>query len=295
MSRLRVLVAGASGALGRLMVKEALARGHQVVALGRDRARLIASLPAEVELQVVERWSSDALAPALAECDAVLSSLGASVSPSMGAGRAGYLAVDWPLNQALADAAASAGVRRFVYVSVAGHDDPEAAKLAYYRAHERVVAHLGSLPLERVIIRPTGFFSALTAFVDMAHQGKVPQIGDGSARSNPIADADLARICVDGLDGAPREATVGGPEAHTRREMIEQAFAAVGRPPRISTVPPGVLRVMAKLMWPISPRLSQLLPFVVHVSTHDVVAPMLGTLRLDDAFREHARAKGWAQ
>jgi len=43
---MRLLVVGATGALGRLIVAEAISRGHEVTALVRDRAR--ANLPEPV-------------------------------------------------------------------------------------------------------------------------------------------------------------------------------------------------------------------------------------------------------
>jgi uncharacterized protein YbjT (DUF2867 family) len=224
-------------------------------------------------------------------CEAVISCLGASVSPSFGAGRAGYLAVDLPANRALADAAKAAGVRRFVYVSVAGHDVPGAMDLAYYRAHEQVVEHLDAIGLEHAIVRPTGFFSAFCEYVNMARRGRVPMIGDGSARSNPIADDDLARVCVEALEGEARDRTIGGPDVLTRREIIELAFAAVEKPPRIAGVPPGVFRATARVMGLFVPRLGELLPFVVFVSTHDLVMPAVGTHRLVDAFRAAAAGR----
>ncbi|MFV8755076.1 SDR family oxidoreductase [Nannocystaceae bacterium ST9] len=288
----RVLIAGASGELGRQVVSEALARGHRVVALGRDAARLAARLPEGVEARIGDALAPASLVGALDGCEAVISCLGASVSPSVRAGRRGYLATDLPANRALADAAKAAGVARFVYVSVAGHDLPGAAELAYYRAHEGVVEHLDAIGLEHAIIRPTGFFSALAQYVEMARAGRVPMIGDGTARSNPIADADLARICVDALEGPARDRTVGGPDVLSRREMIELAFAAVERPAKISSASPGMFAFAGKLMGVFVPRLAELLPFVIFVSTHDVIAPIAGSRRLVDAFREAARARG---
>lgn len=286
----RVLIAGASGELGRRVVTQALAHGHRVVALGRDAARLAAQLPEEVETRIGDALAPATLAGVAEGCDAVISCLGASVSPSLRAGRRGYLAVDLPANRTLADAAKAAGVTRFVYVSVAGHDQPGANELAYYQAHERVVEHLDAIGLEHAIVRPTGFFSALSQYVTMARGGRVPMIGDGSARSNPIADADLARICVEALDGPALDRTVGGPDVLSRREIIELAFAAVERPARISSASPGLFRFAGRVMGLFVPRMGELLPFVIYVSTHDMVAPIAGRLRLIDAFREAARS-----
>jgi uncharacterized protein YbjT (DUF2867 family) len=256
--------------------------------LGRDAQRLATCLPEQVETRIGDALAPATLAGVLDGCEAVISCLGASVSPSLAAGRRGYLAVDLPANRALADAAKAAGVSRFVYVSVAGHEEPGAAELAYYRAHEQVVAHLEAIGLEHAIVRPTGFFSAFEEYVAMARRGRVPMIGDGSARSNPIADADLARVCVELLDGAASDRTVGGPDVLSRREIIELAFAAVERPAKIARVSPGLFRAAARMIGLFVPRLGELLPFVVHVSTRDVIVPIAGTHRLVDAFREAA-------
>jgi uncharacterized protein YbjT (DUF2867 family) len=284
----KVLIAGASGALGRRVVGEALVRGHHVVAFGRDAQRLSTRLPEQVETRIGDALVPASLAGVLDGCEAVISCLGASVSPSLGAGRRGFLAVDLPANRALADAAKAAGVRRFVYVSVAGHDEPGAAELAYYRAHEQVVEHLDAIDLEHAIIRPTGFFSAFSEYVNMARRGRVPMIGDGSARSNPIADADLARVCVEALDGAAGDSRVGGPDVLSRREIIEMAFAAVERPAKIVSVSPGLFRAAARMIGLFVPRVGELLPFVVFVSTRELIVPAAGTLRLVDAFAEAA-------
>ncbi len=288
-----IAVAGASGSLGRMVVADALARGHRVVALGRDEGRLRTRLGGEVHGDALEIRRVDALVPdslrgACEGCEAVISCMGASVSPALGAGRAGYLALDWPANRALADAAKAGGVGRFVYVSVAGHDLPGASELAYYRAHEQVVAHLDAIGQERAILRPTGFFSALSEYVHMARRGRVPMIGEGLARSNPIADADLAAVCVDALEGPPRDRSVGGPDVLSRREMIELAFAALGREPKIAPLAPRTFLATARVVSPCLPRMGELLPFVVFVSTHDVVADAVGRRRLADAFRDLA-------
>lgn len=95
-----VLVAGATGALGRHVGAALRRQGHRVRALTRDPARL--SVPSQGERAFDEVFQGDALDPAaLARaCEgvsAVFSCLGASVAPSL-AGRAAYTAVDTPAN-----------------------------------------------------------------------------------------------------------------------------------------------------------------------------------------------------
>jgi uncharacterized protein YbjT (DUF2867 family) len=183
-------------------------------------------------------------------------------------------------------------VRRFVYVSVFHH--PDMRRLAYIDAHERVVDHLRGAGLGFAVVRPTGFHSAIAEFVDLARQGKLPEIGDGRARTNPIADLDLAEVCVEALDAAAPalEVACGGPETMSRRAMAEAAFAALGREPRIRSLPAGPVRLATWLGRPFHPRITQFLRFLVEISTRDLIAPPRGHRRLATAFAERVAATG---
>ena len=73
---MRLFVAGASGRTGRLLVRGALDRGHEVTALVRDRTR--AALPGHEHLTVVEgdvMAGPDRLATSIADCAVVVSLL----------------------------------------------------------------------------------------------------------------------------------------------------------------------------------------------------------------------------
>lgn len=76
---MKILVLGATGATGRLIVGRAVAKGYGVVALVRSRAKA-ADLPGA---ELVEGDARDAavLTRAIAGCDAVVSSLGTPMSP----------------------------------------------------------------------------------------------------------------------------------------------------------------------------------------------------------------------
>jgi uncharacterized protein YbjT (DUF2867 family) len=76
---MKILVLGATGATGRLIVRKALDRGYEVVALVRSRAR--AADLAGVELVEGDARDPAALTRAIAGCDAVVSSLGTALSP----------------------------------------------------------------------------------------------------------------------------------------------------------------------------------------------------------------------
>src|SRR5687768_3341003 len=98
---MRVLVAGATGALGREVVNVLLGRGHQARAIGRDQQKLAAL--GNVDARRVDFAQPQTLRDAMDGVDAVFSCLGASVQPSPKFGRATFSKVDLPLNQKLID------------------------------------------------------------------------------------------------------------------------------------------------------------------------------------------------
>lgn len=76
---MRILVLGATGATGRLIVGKAIAKGYEVVALVRSKAK--AADLADSELIEGDARDPAALTRAIAGCDAAVSSLGTAMSP----------------------------------------------------------------------------------------------------------------------------------------------------------------------------------------------------------------------
>lgn len=286
----RVLVAGATGALGKRIVDELKQRGHEVRALSRSRERALALGLRDEEIVVADACASaDALAEAVKGTDRVVSALGAPVTPSLGA-RASFFDVDTRANLHLLEAARAASVPRFVYVSTAGRGAVEEAR--YVLAHRQVEEALerARADLSSTAVRPTGYFSALGSFVDMARKGTLPLLGGGDARSNPIHDEDLARVVVDHLDEGPPVVEAGGPEVLTRFEMGALAFEALDMEPRFRVVPAGAVRFIGGVMGLVHPRMGELLEFYERLHRVDVVAPTRGARTLGAYFRERARA-----
>jgi uncharacterized protein YbjT (DUF2867 family) len=143
-------------------------------------------------------------------------------------------------------------------------------------------------------VRPTGFFSALSALLDMAKQGPLPSLGAGEAKSNPIDDEELAALCVDAVLGEATEVLAGGPEVLTRNQMSEAAFAAVGKAPAFRKLPSGVAKFMGAVLTPFHPRMGQLTLFLASLAENDAVAPKVGKKTLGEYFRQKVEreAKG---
>lgn len=286
----QVLVAGATGALGRHIVAELRRRGHGVRVLSRSLERARGLGIRDEDIVVADALTEpEQLARAVQGTDRVVSTLGAPVSPGLSS-RAGFTHVDVRANLALLAAARAARVPRFVYVST--HGGPDLDDVRYVTAHRRVEAALAAArgSLSSTSVRPTGYFSALAAFLDMAKKGPLPLLGGKDARSNPIHDEDLARVVVEQLDEGPLVVEAGGPDVLTRADMGALAFRALGKEPRFRVVPGGIVRFLARVIRPVHPRLGELLEFIERLHRVDAVAEVRGTRSLEAFFRERAAA-----
>ncbi|MCW5755077.1 MAG: NAD(P)H-binding protein [Phycisphaeraceae bacterium] len=284
----RVLVAGAGGVLGRHVVRQLIARGERVLALVR-RSRSAAAVQAlGAECRVLDALAPEALRGIGDGVDAIVSCLGAPVTPSPFVGRRPYTRVDAPANISLADEAVRAGVSNFTYVALAG--GRACRTLNYADAHERVVDHLEKLPIAACIVRPTGFFAAMAELVSMARWGVLPIFGDGAALTNPVHEADVAAVIVQSLDRAESSMIeVGGPDTFSRKAIGKLAFEAIGRRARFVHVPPKLARCGAMMLAAINPRAGHFVRFATHVMTTPCIAPCVGSQRLADYFHEYAR------
>jgi uncharacterized protein YbjT (DUF2867 family) len=86
--RMTVLVVGATGSIGRLVVEEAARQGHAVRALVRDSRK--AHLVPDVEMVVGDLTRSDTLPPAVDGVDAIVFTHGSDEGGKAGAERIDY-------------------------------------------------------------------------------------------------------------------------------------------------------------------------------------------------------------
>ena len=190
------LVAGATGYLGREVLRQLKERGYWVRALERD--------PRKIE--PIRHWVDDTFVGDLTQpgtlagsCDGieiVFSSAGLSVSARRQKDRASFGTVDYQGNKNLLDVAVKASVKKFIYVSVFGHE--VFGHLEYVTAHEDFVKALQGSGLDYAIIHPTAYFSVFRElYLPSATPGRAVILGEGAKRINPIHEADLAEVCVE--------------------------------------------------------------------------------------------------
>lgn len=278
----RVLVAGSTGYLGRFVVKACAAHGWFVRALARSPEKLDDLRDQLDEVVVGEVTRPETLAHVCDDIDVVFSSVGITRQKD----GLTFRDVDYQGNKNLLDVALRAGVERFVYVSV--FDGPRLRHLDIVDAHEAFVDELRASDLAYAVLRPTGYFSDMGTFLEMARKGRVYLFGKGRNRTNPIHGADLAVACVEAMEGASRETDVGGPLIHSWREIAELAFAAVGKPPKITCVPAWVMKAAVRCTRLFNRHQAGLLAFFTAMGTMDVMAPAAGVRTLEEHFRSLA-------
>lgn len=276
----RVLVAGATGYLGGFVVRKLKDRGYFVRALVRSsqRAENLRDIADEIVEGQITR--PETLAGICDGIDVVFSSVGITRQKD----RLTFRDVDYQGNKNLLEVALGAGVRKFVYVSVL--NGPSLRRLDIVAAHEDFVDELKASDIEYAVLRPTGYFSDMGEFFEMAKKGRVWLIGDGTNRVNPIHGADLAASCVDAIEDRETEIDIGGPEVMSWDEVAELAFETLGRPAKISHVPAWLIWAVVRLVRPFNRHQGELLAFFTTMSTIDVVAPATGTHTLEAHFRE---------
>ena len=261
---MRILLAGATGQVGRRVLERLRLARHDVRALAGS----------ELDLTI-----PDAARDLAMGCDVVVSCAGASVS-LRGKERRGYLKVDPVINGALLKEALHAGVKRFLYLGV--HAQPAYAHTAYVRAHEMFVDRLRQSSMSFTVVRPTGIFSAFSDLLPMARCGFVPLIGNGQARTNPIDPDDVADILMAHLASGPAEVACGWPEILSRADINRVVARSVGKwNPFLPSMPAGIVNWEAKAMRMFHPRIADLMEFFSLVATNDCIAPALGRRRLD--------------
>jgi uncharacterized protein YbjT (DUF2867 family) len=286
-----VLVAGASGYLGRYVALEFKKRGYKVRAFVRDPEKLKhpgPSLEPAIFDMVDEVFTGDATKPetlaGLCEgVDLVFSSMGLTrPDPKLTCEQVDHLG-----NLHILDIAWPVGVKKFVYVSVFRADDMMQSDVV--RAHERFVYNLKDSSLEYAIIRPNAYFSDMGQFLKLARKGHMFWLGDGHNRINPIHGADLAVVCADAAEGTAKEVNVGGPEMFTYRSLFELAFKTVGKKPRITFIPLWIGEVALGIIKLFSRKLAGMASFLVLANKMENDAPAYGSRKLKDYFMELER------
>ncbi|MGN6763035.1 MAG: SDR family oxidoreductase [Leifsonia sp.] len=189
----RVAIIGAHGKVAQQLMRVLYDRGDDFVGVVRndEHADDVYRLGGEGVLVDLESAEANTLAAAIAGCDAVVFAAGAG--PGSGAER--KRTVDFAGSTKSQEAAAQAGIRRFVQISAWGVDAPvddtDPVWKAYVEAKRDADAALRASTLDWTILRPGGLTTE-------EGTGSVT-LGDTVPRGT-IAREDVARLIAAALD-----------------------------------------------------------------------------------------------
>ena len=259
---MRVFVAGASGAIGRHLVPQLLANGHDVVAMTRSPSKTDALRAAGAFPVVVDGLDRDAVVAAVtgAEPEVVVHEMTAITD----VGNPRRIDAEFaPTNELrtkgtdhLLEAARAAGARRLVAQSFSGwpnireggpvktEDDPldpdppapMRRTLDAIRYLERAVA--GAEGLDGVVLRYGGFYGPMAdmpaKFLETIRKRRMPVVGDGAGVWSFVHLDDAAAATVAAVEGGARGIyNVVDDEPAPVAEWLPAFAEAIGaKPPR---------------------------------------------------------------
>ncbi|NJW51345.1 SDR family oxidoreductase [Salinimicrobium oceani] len=278
MKKKKILLAGASGALGLEVLKLLSEQGLDVRALvhSADGAEKVAAYTKDV-------WKADAsegnekIKDITKDVDIVVSTLGKSVSLFTNRGKS-FMENDFYANSNVLDDAVKNGVERFIYVSIKGAD--KALEYEVAKSHKMFEDALSASGLDYTIIRPVGFFSGLNDLAIMAKRKVIPIVGDGHSRTNSIHQKDLAKVVVEHLYEGPEIKEVGGPLIHTRMEMAKMIERKVGG--KVIQVPEKLAEWGMFLPELVDDDISAKLKYFKFVTTNDMIGEVNGEITFED-------------
>ncbi|NNG26902.1 MAG: SDR family oxidoreductase, partial [Ignavibacteriaceae bacterium] len=200
------LVAGATGYLGKYIVREFKRQGYWIRALARNENKFNDLNENIDEKFVGEITDSNSLSGICKDIDIVFSSIGITKQKD----GLTYMDVDYQGNVNLLEEARKENVQKFIYVSVFNAENMK--NLKGIAAKVKFEEELKKSGTNYSIIYPNGFFSDMLEYMQMAKKGKGYVFGSGENKINPIHGEDLAEVCVNASKGDEKEIKIGGPD-----------------------------------------------------------------------------------
>lgn len=236
---MNLLVVGATGTLGRQVVRRALDEGHNVRCFVRSPKKAAFLKEWGAEIVRGDLTNPETLPPALEGITAVIDTATSRPTDSLSIKQ-----VDWDGKVSLIQAAVAAGVERFIFFSILDAENfPKVPLMEIKRCTELFLAESG---LKYTILRPCGFMQGLVG------QYAIPVLEGQSVwitgESSPVAymdTQDIAKFAVRALE-VPEAVNQTFPVVGTRAwgayEIIRLCERLSGKDAKIARLPLALLR-----------------------------------------------------
>ncbi|MGB3787727.1 MAG: SDR family oxidoreductase [Phormidesmis sp.] len=234
-----LLVVGATGTLGRQIVRRALDEGYEVKCLVRNFQK--ASFLREWGAQLVKAdlTGPGSLPPCFENVNAVI-----DAATSRPAEKEGIYDVDWHGKVALIKAAKEAGVERFIFFSILGAGEYPDVPLMEIK--DCVEAFLRESGLNYTIFRPCGFMQGLIGqyAIPILERQSVWVMGEAGSIAY-MNSQDIAKFAVKALKLPAAENktfALAGKRAWGAYEIIRLCERLSEQNANVSNMPPALLR-----------------------------------------------------
>ncbi|MFE9536171.1 SDR family oxidoreductase [Streptomyces sp. NPDC006691] len=223
-----IVVTGATGSLGRLVMEDLLTRvpASEIVAVVRDKEKAAGIAARGVELRVADYSEPATLAGAFGAGDRVLLISGSEVGRRV------------PQHTAVIEAAQAAGVAQLAYTGILGGPDADFALADEHKVTERLILESG---LPYTFLRNGWYTENYTANLApvLAHRAVVSNAGEGRVASAARADyAAAAAVVLTGEGHLGRAYELSGDVAWSFAEYAAEVAAATGEPVAYNAVTP---------------------------------------------------------
>jgi uncharacterized protein YbjT (DUF2867 family) len=256
---MNLLVVGATGTLGRQVVRRALDEGHQVRCLVRSSRKAAFLKEWGAEIVQGDLTNPETLPPALEGITAVIDAATSRPTDSLTIKQ-----VDWDGKVALIQASIAAGIERFIFFSILDAQSfPQVPLMEIKRCTELFIAESG---LNYTILKPSGFLQGLIGqYAIPILDGQAVWITGDSSAIAYMDTQDIAKFAVRALE-VPETENKSFPVVGTRAwgayEIIRLCERLSGKDAKIARLPLGVLRGVRSFVrffqwgWNIADRLS---------------------------------------
>jgi uncharacterized protein YbjT (DUF2867 family) len=231
----KVLVVGATGALGRKVVDALHQRDKKVRALVRPGSDASALEAQGVDIARGDMMDPPSLRAAMSDMDAVITTAAGYTRRR----KSDSTEIDVIGNRNLADAARETGVPRFVLTSILACDKaPDVPHFWHKKLAEDFLEERG-VPF--VALRPGAFLDQSRDFMaEGVAKGRIMAMGAADVSWTWVYTPDLGRALAAAVDAPARQGEridIGWDRALTTRELAAIISAAVGKPIGVRALP----------------------------------------------------------